>query len=96
MWIKNGVDISRLKREIRRGLQIVDDFARELHSSLFISSTYEGNHGAGSLHYADQAFDFTRPILASTSVSQLRVKLGKDFDVVIEDDHIHVEYDPKN
>lgn len=94
MWIKAGVDISRLNREIRRAMGDTDSFVKEFHQELFISSTFEGNHGAGSLHYSNDAFDFSRPILALKSVTQLRLKLGPDFDVVNEVDHIHVEYDP--
>lgn len=94
MWIKAGVDISRLNREIRRGLQKTDTFVQELGRELYVSSTFEGNHGAGSLHYANDAFDFSRPVLAMESVVQLRVELGPDFDVVVEPDHVHLEYDP--
>jgi pyruvate-formate lyase-activating enzyme len=63
---------------------------------LVITSTYEGNHGEGSLHYADDAIDMrkieARPIDGEDKIKE---KLGKDYDVVLERDHIHVEYDPK-
>lgn len=58
MLIKAGVDISRLRPEIRKKLteieRIVDAVGRE---ELVITSTYESNHSAGSLHYADLAVD---------------------------------------
>lgn len=95
MWIKAGVDISRLNREIRRGLQIVNTFVRGFHTELFITSTFESNHSAGSLHYSNDAFDFSRPVLNREKVKSLKERLGNDYDVVVESDHIHVEYDPK-
>jgi len=95
MWIKAGVDISRLNREIRRALPVLGLVCERLKSSLHISSTYEGNHGAGSLHYSNDAFDFTEPSLLIFEVIKLREKLGLNYDVVVEPDHIHIEYDPK-
>jgi len=32
----------------------------------------------------------------SQAVSMLKSQLGSDYDVVLESDHIHVEYDPKD
>jgi hypothetical protein len=96
MLIKAGVDISRLNREIRRALPKIQDVLRYYDQELVITSTYEGNHGEGSLHYADDAIDMrkieARPIDGEDKIKE---KLGKDYDVVLERDHIHVEYDPK-
>ena len=95
MWIKAGVDISRLNREIRRALQTVDSFVTELGFELHVSSTFECNHGAGSLHYSNDAFDFTRPELSRDDVDSLRAAVGASCDVVRKPDHVHIEYDPK-
>lgn len=96
MLIKAGVDISRLKREIRKALPVVDSVYASFDEEMVVTSTYEGNHGAGSLHYADEAFD-TRKSLAFYQRIKMEIKkrLGNDYDVVIEQDHIHIEYDPK-
>jgi len=96
MLIKAGVDISRLKREIRRSLPKTEAFVAHHNEELVINSTYEGNHEAGSLHYADDAYDIKRPIEVQISnMSLLRDSLGPDYDVVWKVDHIHIEHDPK-
>ncbi|MBA7603363.1 hypothetical protein ES703_10470 [subsurface metagenome] len=96
MLLKAGVDISRLKRNIRRSLTIVDSIMEDESEILIITSTFEGNHSAGSLHYADQAYDMRIPIYDPSRIfGRIKEALGSKFDVVWEEDHIHVEYDPK-
>jgi len=50
-----------------------------------------------------QAIDFRKPIHwgdqhipLNDFVGKLSKELGNDFDVVLESDHIHIEYDPKD
>ena len=96
MLLKPGVDISRLKPEIRKKLKATDDIINTVgESELVITSTHEGTHGAGSLHYADLAIDIRRPPNAATVCDQLKERLGVNYDVVLEDTHIHIEYDPE-
>jgi len=61
MLIKAGVDISRLERTTRRSLTIVAVVLRDMDLELIITSTYDGNHMPGSLHYANQAYDVRVP-----------------------------------
>ena len=96
MLIKAGVDISRLERMTRSSLVIAAGILGDYGEELVITSTYEGNHSAGSLHYANQAYDIRMPDKETTALSlELMTRLGSNFDVVIERDHIHIEYDPK-
>jgi len=96
MLIKAGVDISRLNREIRRTLPKVQKVLDEWSEELEITSTYEGNHGEGSLHYSNDAYDMGLPKYNPVGVAaNCRTALGKDFDIEGEDDHIHIEYDPE-
>jgi len=101
MLLKLGVDIARLKRPIRRKLDLIDNiFERNGYGEAVISSTYEGDHGANSLHYADLAIDLRRPkkritITLKDLEKDLKESLGKDFDVILEGNHFHIEYDPK-
>lgn len=64
-----------------------------------VTSLNDSKHMRGSLHYKGRAFDLrTRDlsgILPEVMKGKLEAVLGKDFDVVVENDHIHVEYDPK-
>ena len=95
MLIKAGVDISRLNRAIRRALTIVHNLFDDPRHDFVITSTYDGNHGAGSLHYSNDAFDFRySPDYDAFTYESLSQALGNDFDVVFEADHIHIEYDP--
>jgi len=96
MLIKAGVDISRLKPPIRKKLPVLAQLYSTRGQELTVTSTYEGNHSEGSLHYADLAIDTELPLIyESTFVKQLANKLGPDYDVVLEKDHVHTEYDPK-
>ncbi|MBA7491611.1 hypothetical protein ES702_02179 [subsurface metagenome] len=95
MLIKAGVDISRLNREIRRALNKASIIISNYDQEIIITSTYEGNHSAGSLHYSNDAFDFRHTGITLDDIAdELRRFLTKGFDVVLESDHIHVEYDP--
>ena len=96
LLIKAGVDISRLDRPTRRGLQIIGKVFDDYNESLIITSTYEGNHSPGSLHYANQAFDVRKPSEKRSEIlAECRKHLGKNWDVVTESTHWHFEYDPK-
>jgi len=96
MLIKAGVDISRLRPEIRKKL---NEIARRVWSieeeELIITSTYEGSHSEGSLHYADLAVDIRQHKHGTLVRQELRYNLGDDYDIVLEAEHIHIEYDPK-
>ena len=96
MLIKSGVDISRLNREIRRALTKIEKILTSYGQEIIITSTFEGNHSAGSLHYSNDAFDI-RLLYDNLDPWAKRIKkdLGKDYDVVVEKGHIHIEYDPK-
>jgi hypothetical protein len=97
--VKPGVDISHLDPRWLQVLPIIHSCFALHGSDLTITSGRDGDHKEGSLHYAVpmRALDFRIwhvndvPALAEA----LRVALGPDFDVVVEDTHIHIELDPK-
>lgn len=67
---------------------------------LVLTSIMDGRHSVGSLHYVGHAVDFRirnfkRPEQVKAAHKELREALGEDFDVVLESDHIHLEYQPK-
>jgi len=96
MLLKAGVDISRFERNTRRSLNKVAFIFSEARELFIITSTYEGNHGEGSLHYANQAYDVRLPDDSKLRIlAKIKEKLGSDFDVVLERTHYHIEYDPK-
>jgi hypothetical protein len=99
MLLKLGVDISKLEYHCRKALGVVEKvWGSQGFAEPVITSTYEGNHSPGSLHYQNRAFDVRLPGIGNLNVTAVRIlkeELGKDFDVVLEGDHIHIEYDPK-
>jgi len=96
MLLKAGVDISRLNREIRRALPKIETVYVQYSETFVITSTYEGNHGAGSLHYGNDAVDVGLAEANATKIyNVIKERLKGSFDVVLEGDHIHIEYDPK-
>ena len=96
MLIKAGVDISRLRPEIRKRQNEIARIVWSIEKEeLVITSTYEGTHSEGSLHYADLAEDIRRHKKGQEVRDELKNKLGMDYDVVLRPDHIHIEYDPK-
>lgn len=64
-----------------------------------LTSGTEGKHSPGSLHYVGLAIDIgllnipqnTRIIIRDSA----RDALGLEYDVVLESDHLHIEYQPK-
>lgn len=66
-----------------------------------ITSGTDGSHGLhnATLHPAGLALDYRTRELRTVDVPafarEVRLILGKDYDVVIESDHLHVEYQPK-
>ena len=80
---------------------LIDSILVDLYgmTTVTITSGNDGKHGERSLHYKWQALDFRTfdwPRGKSAEiVANIRRRLGKDYDVVLESDHLHVEYDPK-
>lgn len=95
-----------LKAPMRTKLQ---EIGRAYHSVtgqiMRITSTTDGKHMEGSKHYTGNAIDvgirssstfqFFSKAIQIALVAAIKAVLGADYDVVLESDHIHVEYDPK-
>ena len=65
----------------------------------YVTSGADGTHGENSLHYQNKALDFgigfIPPLEVNIAVINLKAAFGPDYDVILEGDHIHIEYDPK-
>lgn len=102
-----GVYYDELELPIRRALSVVDEaFKNIVGEEAVLTSTNEGDHMAGSLHYANLAVDFrlkpfdmgVRDTLRLAVKKGLREKFGAlKYDVLFSagDTCLHVEYDPK-
>jgi len=69
-------------------------------NAVWITSANDGTHMKGSLHYKNRAFDvrilnLTNADTATSWVEDMKLVLGIEYDVVLEHNHIHVEFDPK-
>lgn len=81
-------------------------FRRHIGRDAVLTAAQEDAHGEGSLHFgvegdprcraADFSFDGVPDNKKIAISSELRRRLGEDFDVVVEADHFHVEYDPED
>jgi hypothetical protein len=95
MLLKLGVDISRLSDPMRRVLNRIDEVCISSGGEAVVTSTYEGTHSPGSLHYVNRAIDLRLMPNSALVCDKIRKALGTAYDVVLEKDHIHVEFDPR-
>ncbi len=81
-----------------RARSIIANVWQSFGYTLTVTSGTDSTHSASSLHYSGYAEDYrTRDISASalsSMVAQVRAQLGNGYDVILESDHLHVEYDP--
>lgn len=67
--------------------------------TVVVTSANDGTHMQGSKHFTDDALDLRVWRLSrldqTNVVAFLQITLGRDYDVVDERNHIHVEYDRK-
>lgn len=88
---------SGLHPRLVEALFIADDLHRlATGKELVITSLRDGKHKTGSKHYSGEAADLRIHYLPRPDIwsNELAAKVGPDFDVLLEGDHIHVEYDP--
>lgn len=96
--LKLGTEIRGIQPELVLGMLITSNACKTFGQPFTITSVMDGLHKEGSLHYKGLAFDLrTRDFTndKKTFASHLQACLGAQFDVVYENDHIHVEFDPK-
>lgn len=96
---KAGVQHHDMAHALTSRYQDIDDIHKRLIGrDAIITSARDGVHKRASLHYQGQAIDLRTfdmpPGREHDVVRELKNVLGPDFDVVLEPDHIHLEYDP--
>ena len=98
-YLKEGVDVKGLSPYMRYAAEVVKQVYEECGAPYLITSGREGVHKHGSKHYFGQALDFRTSGLAKDTrikiYRRLRKMLERDYDIVQESTHLHVEYDPK-
>jgi len=97
--LKQGVSINGVKPEIVFAIDVVSGIYESFAAELVITSINDSKHGYGSLHYIGYAFDCRIRNVEEGQIQHLvpeiKQKLGNDFDVLLEKDHIHIEFQPK-
>lgn len=98
--IKSGVDLRGLKPQMAIAYTILYGiFHRHVSLPCVITSASDGTHGPNSLHYNGLALDIRTRHVMETMLPLIhrdaKNELGEQFDVVLEADHLHVEYDVK-
>jgi len=104
MRFKRGVKIDGLSPQLLLGLIVAesthDDQGLDKRGPFEVTSINDGKHMPGSLHYSGRAADLRTAHLSGSEArgwaELLRLRLaGLGFDIVLESDHLHIEYDPK-
>lgn len=72
---------------------------KHFSKKLVITSTTKGKHSKNSLHYKGLAFDVRisdkTKKETNSFLNLLKFHFDRTLDIVLEKDHIHIEYDPK-
>jgi len=79
---------------------VAESVYRDRGYDCVVTSAIDGVHSHGSRHYSGLAVDLrTRNIDAEDMkrmvFNDIKHALGADFDVVLEETHLHIEFDPK-
>jgi hypothetical protein len=100
LLLKPGVRVAGLRPEILLAVIAAERVFEEAGADLVLTACVDGKHAGGSLHYVGQAVDIrTRdlaPDVIPKMVARLRECVGADYDVALELDHVHVEFQPKS
>ena len=99
MKIKPGVDVLGLRPEILLAVLAAERIWTRYNAEALLTSGVDGRHKRNSAHYTGRAVDLRTRNLAEINrpraAELLQEALGDAYDVVLEADHCHVEYDPK-
>lgn len=100
MKIKDGVRLNGVQWQMFDAAIKAEAVYAAYGFELVITSGTDGSHMPTSLHYKGMALDFRTNNVPPPQVplihKDLRAALGPDYDVVLEGDHIHAEFDPKH
>jgi hypothetical protein len=99
LYLKPGVRITGMRPEILLAAVAAERVYQEVGHNFMITACVDGKHMAGSLHYTGAAIDVRTHDVPVAQLQQIvthiRECLGGDFDVLLETDHIHIEFQPK-
>ena len=98
MRLKPEVNPSALRPELLLALVIAERVFEEFDYECVVTSLNDSAHSDTSLHYAGAAVDLrTRHMKDDAQIltEKIRRNLTNDYDVILELNHIHIEYQPR-
>ena len=94
------VKVAHLSSGILFGLQVADQVYTKFGYETVITSGNDGGHGYTSLHYNNDAVDLRTRHMKTGDPEKVRdeidSRLGLDWDVILESDHLHLECQPRH
>lgn len=98
--LKHTAGLAGMQPELVPAMIVAAELLRELGFDCVVTSITDSQHKGASLHYVGYALDLrTRHIPAEQHEAiraELAARLGPQYDIILETDHIHLEYQPKS
>ena len=95
----DSIGFQSLCPQILLALMIVDQVMKECGQEAVITSINDARHSETSLHYSGSAVDLRSRAFGNPNqvLALCKSALGNsnDFDIILESDHFHLEYQPK-
>lgn len=95
----NTVNMSGLVPQMTVAILVMNYLYSEIDAECIITSANDASHSRTSLHYAGCALDFRIKHIKREQAQDIVIKaneaLKQDYDVILESNHIHLEYQPK-
>ena len=99
MRLKRGVRVLGIRPELVLALVAAEPIFAKKGVELVVTSVIDGRHSVGSLHYTGAAIDLRSRDLTDKDKEEVKVQLvhalGMDYDVLLESNHFHIEFQPK-
>ena len=97
MILKNNDVKPNISTPLLLGLMVANEVYAELGVNMVITSLCDGAHSETSLHYSGNGADLRIWNLSNPDdvVEKIKSRLNRHYDVILEKDHIHMEYQPR-
>jgi len=93
----NSIRVGGIRPELLIAVMVANEVYTEIGKELVITSVTDGKHSDTSLHYTGCAFDCRIYDDSDMEfvITKIKDRLKIDYDVVLEGNHIHIEYQPR-
>lgn len=97
MQLKKGVTLKGMSAVLFPAMLIIDQYFQSINKAFVITSITDSVHKVGSKHYKGEAFDFRISNLTTKEVLTMQdcliSLLYGNYDVILEKDHFHIEFE---